>query len=145
MRNLPLLVIVAQIDGENAFSEHHVFTGLNKPDFLYKTTGYRPGRNVSDEDFKEFVTLETLLASEFDYAKANLEYSVFEMDKDLHHKLLWEGQNFEYHEVDDTAFVRLALRKECKKAIVTMFGSTYSQALGKLEKKWKILSQLDIK
>jgi hypothetical protein len=143
--NLPFIVIVAQTDQINAFSEHHVLTGLEELPYLHSSTGYEPGRSVAIEDFARLLTLDTILASQLDQAKANLENAIFELDKNLHQKAFWEGQNFEYRETDDRGFTRLAMDRKNKKIISEMLDTTQSEALDGLKKTWTILSQINIK
>jgi len=143
--NLPLLVIAAQKDKGTGFSEHYIFPGVARVPFLRKSTGYGPGRSVSETDFEQMVTLDAILASEFDRAKAHFENSLFELDKSLHRHVFWEGHPFEYPLVDDFAFRHLAMAQQHKKEIAEMFAFTNCFALEPLEKLSKVLALIHIK
>ena len=142
LKPAPLIFIVAQTDGAgNAFSEHYIFTGLDKPPFLKDSSSYSNGRNVSPQEFAEIFTLETLCKVELNRAKAHLEHSVFTQDRELH-KSVFLGAPLEFAEADDSAFINLGLKKCNKAHIADMFSSSESNALDPLEKIWTIISRM---
>lgn len=143
--NLPILIIAAQKDTGTGFAEHYVFAGFSRVPLIRRSTGYRPGRKVSEADFEQIVTLDVILASEFDRAKAHFENSIFELDKALHQHVFLEGRPFDYIPVDDSAFRYLVMAKTHEKEIAEMFDATNCQALDPLEKLCKVLASIDIR
>jgi len=143
--NLPLIIVVAQKQVGQAFTEHFIFTGLEKPALLFQATGYGTGRNVSQDEFDQLVNIDNLIGAQLESAKAHLENSLFEADGSLHGQLFLDGQKFKYEMVDDQPLIHLAMSKKCKSEIAEMLAKTQSQALEPLEKALQILSRIEVK
>jgi hypothetical protein len=143
--NLPLIIVVAQTDNGKAFSEYFIFTGMEKHPFIYGGTGYDTGSNITEADFNRLVTPEDILELQLAVAKAQLENTIYNMDKEFHRAIILEGRRFEFEPTNDTPFRCLAMDKRFKSDIGAMFAKTNSQALAPLKTVFNVLSQINIK
>jgi len=141
----PLIVVAIQKEHMEAFAENHIFTGLDNPALLHDCIEYNAAKNIGQAEFDEFVTFESLLASQLNKAMAHLENSVLEKDKSLHEKVFLNGYKFDFVPVGDEVFFHLAINNKNKKEIATMFEKDNSQILTPLKKIVGIVSRMEIK
>ena len=140
----PFLIIAAEKERGYARSEHYILTELKKPSLLQRKATWTADATVTSKEFDTIISLETILASELDMAKANLESSLARLDNARYQRMYWQGQNFDFIEVGCEHLAQLAMDPRHKDIVAKILDHTKNPAFDSLRKTWAVVLRLNV-
>jgi hypothetical protein len=147
--HFPVLVVTGDNTWEkNFFGEHYFFSDVPNLPFISRRDIINPEDARPDffdfNAYPEIFSAESLLKSQIIAARADIEYTLSNLDMKSYKEIFWEGRLFEFTECDDYPLVQFHVFGKHSVEMAAMFEFTRSKSLRELHEKLLKLPKIKI-